>query len=98
MEDDQRLHTLVHEVTLYGLRFTIARTRAAKLLLRHVSTVSFGLDPLVFSIRLLVNRWPGRTTDAACFSVPIIDCNWRFDGFVLDSHCRRDAFKRDNFC
>ena len=29
MEDDQRLHTLVHEdeVTLYGLRFTIARSR-----------------------------------------------------------------------
>ena len=27
MEDDQRLHTLVPEVTLYGLRFTIARSR-----------------------------------------------------------------------
>ena len=42
MEDDQRLHTLVHEVTLYGLRFTIARSRKTAVTDRTVIIIVVG--------------------------------------------------------
>ena len=53
MEDDQRLHTLVHEVTLYGLRFTIARSRKTAVLHHYVCTIEALMRFMKAKLRVL---------------------------------------------